>query len=264
MSPRSPTKTQEEEPPGAAPLTCVRKTGEPYTRHREVEAQIAEALKLPISTWSAREWRLETLVHLIRLRGRDNDQAVLGKLTMAFLEKAKPVVDRSSRGFGVADTEEIQIKVAEKLGDLLMQAVPTPTSEYLEIDAVTVIKQVTYAVTGKSRPKASAFSTSDRDEDGNYTPTVDRLASEGLDPAAHLLEQEAAAQGGVWRYLDAITDLRHREAFILMRLYDWPLKNGPPGAPTLCERYGKSARQIRNWINNAIEQMREAAHGAES
>lgn len=264
MSPRSPTQSQEEEPPGTAPLTCVSKTGEPYTRHREVEVQIAEALKLPISEWTAREWRLETLVHLIRLRGRDNDQAVLGKLTLAFLQKAKPVVDRNSRGFGVADTEEIQIKVADKLGDLLMQAVPTRTSEYLEIDAVTVIKQVTYAVTGKSRPKASAFFTADRNEDGNYTPAVDRLASEDLDPAAHLLEQEAAALGGAWRYLDAITDARHREAFILMRLYNWPLGDGPPGVPTLCRRYGKSARQIRNWINKAIEQMREAAHGAES
>lgn len=264
MSPRPPSQSQEEEPPGAAPLTCVSKTGEPYTRHREVEAQIAEALNLPISEWVAREWRLETLVHLIRLRGRDNDRTVLGKLTLALLEKAKPAVDRSSRGFGVADTEEIHIKVANKLGDLLMQAVPTRTSEYLEIDALTVIKQVTYGVTGKARPKASAFSTADRDEDGNYTPSVDRLASEDLDPAAHLLEQEAAAQGGVWRYLDAITDPRHREAFILMKLRDWPLKDGPPGVPTLCDRYDMGERQIRNWINKAIEQMRAAAHGAES
>jgi hypothetical protein len=264
MSPRTPTQSQEEEPPGAAPLTCVSKTGEPYTRHREVEAQIAEALNLPIPDWAAREWRLETLVHLIRQRGRDNDQAVLGKLTMAFLEKAKPVVDRNSKGFGVADTEEVQIKVADKLGDLLMQAVPSRTSEYLEIDAATVIKQLTLAATGKSRPKASAFSTTNSDEDGKYTATVDRLASEDPDPAAHLLAQEAAASGGVWRYLDAITDPRHREAFILMKLYNWPLKNGPPGVPTLCDRYGMSDRQIRNWINEAIEQMREAAHGAES
>jgi hypothetical protein len=264
MSPRSPTQSQDEEPPGAAPLTCAYKTGEPYIRHREVEAQIAEALNLPISEWPAREWRLETLVHLIRLRGRDNDRTVLGKLTLTFLEKAKPAVDRSSRGFGVADTEEIHIKVANKLGDLLMHTVPTRTSEYLEIDAVTVIKQATYAATGKSRLKASAFSTADRDDDGSYALTVDRLPSEDLDPAAHLLEQEAAAQGGVWRYLNAITDPRHREAFILMKLQGWPLKNGPPGAPTLCERYGMSDRQIRNWIDKAIEQMRAAAHGAES
>jgi hypothetical protein len=177
---------------------------------------------------------------------------------------AKPVVNRNSKGFGVADSEEIQIKVADKLGDLLMQAVPTRTSEYLEIDSATAIKQLTLAATGKSRQKSSAFATADRDEDGNYAPTIDRLASEDLDPAAHLLEQELAAQGGVLRYLNAITDERHREAFILMRLQDWPLEKGPPGVSTLCDRYGKSARQIRNWINIAIKQMREAAHGAES
>lgn len=264
MSPRSPSQPQEEEPPGAARLTCVRKSGEPYIRHWEVEAQIAEALKLPTSEWAAHDWRLETLAHLVRLRSRDNDQGVLGKLTMAFLIKAKLVVDRNSKGFGIADTEEIQIKVANKLGDLLMQAVPTRTSEYLEIDAATVIKQLTLATAGKSRQKASAFVSADRDEDGNYTSTIDRLASEDLDPAARLLEQEEAAQGGVLRYLNAIANPRHREAFILMRLYDWPLENGPPGAPTLVDRYGMSARQIRNWIKTAIDQMREAAHGAES
>jgi hypothetical protein len=263
MSPRPPTQSQEEEPPRAAPLTCRKKTGEPYTRHREVEVQIAEALTLPISEWPAREWRLETLVHLIRLRACDNDRAVLGKLTMAFLEKAKPTVDRSSRGFGVADTEEIQIGVANGLGDLVMQAEPTRTSEYLEIDAVKIIRQVTFRVTGTVRPRASALLAANQDEDGNYVPAVDQLASEGLDPAAHLLEQEAEAQGGVWRHLNAIADPRHREAFILMKIYDWPLKDGPPGVPTLCQRFGMSDRQIRNWINTAIDQMR-AAHGAES
>lgn len=38
----------------------------------------------------------------------------------------------------------------------------------------------------------------------------------------------------------------------------------PDGVPTLCEKFKPvSERQIRNWINAAIEQMREA-HGEES
>ena len=90
-----------------------------------------------------------------------------------------------------------------------------------------------------------------------------RLAADGPDPVEQLLAKAEEEAGGALRYLNAVTDPRHREAFILKHLYNWPLKDGPDGAPTLCERFKKSDRQIRNWINTAIEQMR-AAHGAES
>jgi hypothetical protein len=56
----------------AAPLTCCQKSGEPYTRHDGVEAEIARALGMS-HTVCDQIWRIETLVHLIRLRRRDND-----------------------------------------------------------------------------------------------------------------------------------------------------------------------------------------------
>jgi len=264
MSPQSSDLQHEEPPQSAKPLTSCKKTGEPYTRHTGVEAEICEALGLPPADWVDRRWRLETLAHLIRLRLRDNDPAILGRLTFEFLARAKPVVDRWSRGYGVADSEEIQIEVANRLGDLLQQDPLTTESEYLEVDAATKIKQITLAVTGSHRPKASAFrSAADRDEDGNYTPTVEGVASTDLDPAEHLLAKADAEAGGPLRYLHAIADPRHREAFVLKVLYDWPVKDGPPGAPTLCQRFRVSDRQIRYWIETAIKQMRDA-HGAES
>jgi hypothetical protein len=253
----------QEEPPRAAPLTCCYKTGEPYTRHDGVEAEISGALRLPREEWPRRQWRLETLAHLVRLCANDNDPELFGRLTHSFLNGAKPIVDRWSRGYGTADTDEIQIEVANRLGDLLMQAPPTRISEYLEIDAATVIKQVTLRVSGKDRPKASAFRSADRDEEGAYTPTVEGLVAEDLDPLEHLLAKIDAENGGVFRLLDAVTDPRHREAFILSKLYNWPLKDAPAGVPTLCSRFNKSDRQIRTWIKTAIDQMR-AAHGADS
>jgi hypothetical protein len=192
----------------------------------------------------------------------DNDPAVLGELSSAFLRRASPIVDRWSKGYGPADSEEIQIKVSDRLGDLLMQESPTRTSEYLEIDAATVIKQLALRAAG-DRPKAHAFQSADRGEDGVYAPRVERLVSEDLDPLEQLLAKVELEDGGALRLLDAITDPRHREAFVLARLRGWPLKDAPPGVPTLCARFNKSDRQIRNWIAKAIEQMR-AAHGAKS
>jgi hypothetical protein len=264
MSQSSPDPQHEETAPlRAARLTCCRKTGEPYTRHEGVEAEIARALGMPHTAWCGQTWRIETVVHLIRLRRRDNDPHVLGLLTHQLLERVKPIVDRWSRGFGPADSEEIQIAVANRLGDLLCQEPPSRTAEYLEIDAATVIKQITLAAIGPDRPKARDFQSADRDEEGQYRPTVERLAAPGPDPVEQLLAKAEEEAGGALRYLNAVTDPRHREAFILRHLYNWPLKDGPAGAPTLCERFKMSDRQIRTWINTAIEQMR-AAHGAES
>lgn len=254
---------QDEPPPKAAPLTLCTKAGEAYRRHSAVEAEIAVALGLPYDQWPGRRWRLETLAHLVRLRLRDNDPKVFGSLAHAFLERAKPIVNRWSRGYGTADTEEIQIEVANRLGDLLWQTALTRTSEYLEVDAATVIKQLTLRSVGKDRPKAGAFRSADMDEDGVYTPTVEGLASTGLDPLDHLLAKAEAENGGPLRLLDAITDARHREAFILRVIYKWPLKDAPPSVLTLCSKFNKGERQIRNWITTAIDQMR-AAHGVES
>jgi hypothetical protein len=247
----------------ASPLTCFKKSGEPYTRHEAVENEIALALGMPHIAWPDQSWRIETLVHLIRVRLRDNDPHVLGKLMAQFFERIKSTVDRWSRGYGTADSEQIQIAVANELGDLLYEAPPSRTAEYLEIDAATIVKQATLRAIGPDRPTAREFQSADRDEDGRYTETVDRLASDAPNPAEQLLAKVEEEAGGTLRYLNAVTDPRHREAFILQRLYNWPLKDGPDGAPTLCERFKMSDRQIRNWIKTAIEQMR-AAHGGES
>lgn len=249
---------EDEPPPKADTLTCLTKEGEPYRRHQGVEEEIATALQMPYREWTGQRWRLETLAHLIRLRARDNDLDVLGRLTLAFLEQAKPVVDRWSRGYGPADTEEIQIEVSNQLGDLLMKEAPTRTSEYLEVDAATVIKQVTLRIAGKDRSKA--FSVKSIDDE---TSTFEPPPSEALNPLERLLENEEAKKGGLLRFLNAITDPRHRDAFILRVMYDWPVKDAPPGVPTLCSRFSKSDRQIRNWLKKATEQVR-AAHGAES
>ena len=270
MSEPATEETGDEPPLGPAPLTCHALTGEPYLRHPPVEAEIREALAIAPEDWVGSTgrsplWRLETLVHLIRLRARDNDNRLLGALTFAFLEAAKPTVERWSRGFGPADTEVIEGLVGDRLVALVLAELPTRTSEYLEIDAKTVIKQATLRVvsTFKDQPKAHAFKTAVQGEDGTLSLLVENLPGGGLDPLEHLLAKESSQERGVFRrLLLAVTDPRHREAFILRKLRNWPYSNPDPAVPTLESRFGIGERQIRTRINTAIAQMR-AAHGAD-
>jgi hypothetical protein len=56
----------------------------------------------------------------------------------------------------------------------------------------------------------------------------------------------------------AVKDRRHLEAVVLRHVHDWPITDKDPDTPTLAKRYGKSGRQIQNWISDALEAMRTA------
>ena len=174
-----------------------------------VETQIARALGMPHTTWCDQDLSISKLfVHLIRLRRRDNDPNVLGMLTYQFLERVKPIVDHWSRGYGTADSEEIQITVANELGDLLNQAPPSRTAEYLEIDAATIVKQATLRAIGRDRPKAEPFNRRIAMKTANMCQTVERLASEGSRPRRAIARK---GRGGGWRRTE-VSQRRDRSA----------------------------------------------------
>lgn len=254
-------------------MTCRKKSGTPYARHEGVEAEIAAALAIGSPAWLTAEgrptakWRLETLVHLIRLSAAAGDGHIVGALTAEFLARAKPTIESRAQGYGLADSEAIEIEVGDTLVDLIMAPTPTRMSEYLEVDAVTMIRQRTdRAVLQRGDlPKARDFRAAQPDDEGGWSPVVEALPDPGLDPLAHLLEAEAAAGSGLLRrLLRAVKDARHRKAFILHKLRGWPYTSPDPNTPTLCSQFAPTGeRQIRNWINTAIAQMR-AAHGDEA
>lgn len=62
MSQSSPDQQRQETAQiRAAPLTCCRMSGEPYTRHQAVEDEIARALGMSHTIWCDQSWRIETL-----------------------------------------------------------------------------------------------------------------------------------------------------------------------------------------------------------
>ena len=255
------------------PLTCRKKSGEPYRRHEGVEAEISAALTVGPIAWLGPDgrpkakWRLETLVHLVRSRVAAGDDRVVGALMAEFLSRAKPIVDSRAQGYGLADTEEIEIEVSDGVVDLIMAQAPTRMSEYLEVDAYSVLRQRTDRAVLKRRdlPKARDFRAAQPDDEVGWSPVVENLPDGGLDPLAHLLEAEDASGGGrVRSLLRAVKDPRHRKAFILHKLRGWPYTSPDPNTPTLCSHFAPiGERQIRNWINTAIAQMR-GAHGDEA
>jgi hypothetical protein len=60
------------------------------------------------------------------------------------------------------------------------------------------------------------------------------------------------------RALAAVKDPRHVHAVILRYVRGWPITDKDPTKPTLEKHFGKSARQIQNWITSALEAMRNA------
>lgn len=272
MNTSSPLEPRGAAPPAAAPLTCSTKSGAPYRRRDTVETQISAALVLDPEHWRHPDrrrgpWRLETLVHLIRLRAAAGDGHTVGALVAEVLARAKPTIDRRAQGYGLADGEEIEIEVGDAIVDLILAPVPTRMSEYLEVDARTMIAQRTDRVVlaRKDLPKAHRFLTTEADDDGGWSPTVERLPDTALDPLEHLLDAEApSSDARVRRLLRAVTDPRHRKAFILRKLRGWPYTDPDPAIPTLCSHFAPiGERQIRKWIATAIDQMR-AAHGADT
>jgi len=272
MSTSSPPEPRGAAPPAAAPLTSCTKTGKPYRRHVSVETEISGALAIDPEHWRDPHrrpgaWRLETLVHLIRLRAVAGDGHAVGVLIAEFLARAKRTIDSRAQGYGLADSEAIELEVGDALVDLIHAPAPTRMSDYLEVDARTIIRQRTDRVVlgRKDLPKAHRFLTTDADDDGGWSPAVERLPDTALDPLQHLLEAEApSSDARVRRLLRAVKDPRHRKAFILQKLRGWPYDSPDPAVPTLCGLFAPvGERQIRKWIATAIAQMR-AAHGADT
>lgn len=249
------------------PLTHSKKCGTPYRRPLSVESEIETAMSaLATAEWQTQAvklsaLRLETLVCLARVRANANDPVALGKITAALLKAALPNIKRWRRGFTPTDAEEIDNAVAIQLVELVQLLAPTRTSEYLEISAGTVLKQLTLAEVAKrqDRPRPKDFVGQIETEDRTIDP-IDNLADPGPDPLAQLLGSEAGRKS-LRAMLKAVKDPRHRKAFILHKLRDWPVQSKTPGQPDLMGYFNMSRRQLHEWIKTASLQIKEALGG---
>ena len=58
--------------------------------------------------------------------------------------------------------------------------------------------------------------------------------------------------------VESVKDRRHVDAVILHYVRGWPITDHDPTKPSLERHFGKSGRQIQNWIKSALATMRVA------
>ncbi len=238
--------------------TCL-KTGTAYTRRADVEAEIRAALQLPVEQWLDHAplrggWKNETRVHLLRrLRGGRQD-ALFGEMLHRLMRRIAPMVEKWSRGFLQVDLESIQTTVGERIVERILDAKVTRTSEFVEVSLSTVVKRETLKEVDRRRVRSNINGTAPdvRNPEGELLDPVANVREDRPDPLQALIIKNRPRLREI---LKAVKDPRHRLAFILFEVRDWPYHARNPGEPCLCSKFNLSERQIRTWIGKARADM---------
>ncbi|GLQ82617.1 hypothetical protein GCM10007881_61400 [Mesorhizobium huakuii] len=246
------------------PLTSVRaKGGGAYNRFRDVEEEITQILRSGdpatlLLGGSLSTCKSQTLVYFARHSG--TDRHLVGQLVHEIMSRAAAIVAKNSRGFSDTDVEIIAGGVRVHLVTLLFADPSTRMSENLEVDFHGAVRQQTIKEQRpfKDVPTANKFDTASTTADGSdpLDDIPEKAASTALD---ELIRKTSPPQ--VRQLLKAIKDPKHRKAFILRKLRDWPMTSADPSMPTVTKYFGlrpEQARTVQYWIDRAIKEMREA------
>jgi hypothetical protein len=242
--------------PSIPRLISSTEDGKPYERRPDVEINIGAAMSLPRADWirMAPDCQAEVLVFLIRQLD-STETPLFGILVNELLARIINTARKWSKGFDTTNTEEILIRVEREIIELLLADPPTRRSEYLEIAFTDAVKKRTLNAVSKCKtsPLYRAKDVNDTSEalepvDQNPVPENVLLALESRARRPELIRKAYAA----------VKDQRHLEAVILRYVHNWTITDNDPDTPTLAKLYGKSGRQIQNWISAALKAMRAA------
>jgi DNA-directed RNA polymerase specialized sigma24 family protein len=232
--------------------------GKLYVRRPEVEGEIAGILKTDTSSWSSDGLSSETLVHLIRvLCKRDGEEPLIGRLADQLGRHIARIAKDVAKGFDPTTTDEMVVKVGQDVMGLVVAQSPTRQSEFLEVAFRVAVKRRTINEVQKRRhhprqcqlvPTHDKTNPLESVEDDGPSPEESAMAAEECELTPKLIRKGLAA----------IKDPRHREAVVLHHLEGWPITDKNLEIPTLSKHFGKSARQIQNWMTTAFAEMRGA------
>ncbi|AUW47162.1 hypothetical protein [Rhizobium leguminosarum] len=246
------------------PLTQSTRLGMPYARFADVERQITEIIQYPIDKWdtiivgNSSRWKSQTLVYLAR-HALDDDKA-FGWLLRQVLKRASTKLGFILKGMDPTTLQQIDTTVSLQLVELIMTEVPTRASEYLEVDFNGKVKQLAIKAAAKFETHPEPYQVSTASKSANGSDPLDAVAMPN-DPYSSLATR--IDQGMMRRLLKAVTDPRHRKAFILRKMRDWPMYHDDPTVPSVLRHFGLRSNQRRTvqyWIERAEKEMREA-HG---
>jgi DNA-directed RNA polymerase sigma subunit (sigma70/sigma32) len=203
----------------------------------------------------------ETVVFLIRqVRGDDLD--LFGRLVGALSGRTARIAKCWAQGFDKGTTEEIVLQVEIKIIELLLAKTPSRQSDFLEVAfGKAVERQTINAVAKRKRsPLALLKHAPACDDAAQSERPTEEIEDERPSPEEIFAELEAKIQRPelIKKASAAVTDHRHLEAVILRHVRGWPITDKDTTKPSLARHFGKSEKQIRNWIKDALEAMRAA------
>ncbi|HUQ70194.1 MAG TPA: hypothetical protein VM165_11755 [Planctomycetaceae bacterium] len=248
---------------GVTPLTQVaKKSGDPYRRRADVEAEIAEHLVRRPATWVLKSPNSETLVYLVRWLRPTNDLGVIGAVVNELGRRITRIVRRYASGLSESEALEFAADVAAGINGLIFAATVSRQSEILEIAFHKSVKRhaINERAKIKNRKRRVVVETAlgpagDVEQDGLSVVTA--CPDEGLNPEERVLEAERHKRNPdqVRKALAAITNPQHRDAFVLSVIEGWPIASVDSQRPTLSTHFERTPRQIQTWLATARQEM---------
>jgi hypothetical protein len=250
------------------PLTSKTDSGEPYTRHQAVEAELRSVLPLGPAEWIKNKTGLksESLVFLHRYIRRQDDDAA-GVLQEELSARTMQMGSRFIYGIYEEARDFILSEVESALAVLLLAETPSRQSEYLEIGFGQAVYRHTMDAIDrfKNTPFAHQQNTKQKGKDAadEIRRTMESVADGSAGPHENLVENQTEQLWTAWvaQALKFVTNAKHREAVILRYLEGWPVTSRDPNQPCLTRHFKISARQIQKWMDIALEQMRKGMIG---
>ncbi len=256
------------------PLTHRGRDGKVYTRTREVESQIREALSLDwtvlcehvaIERYTTPGFiKEECLVYLIRRFLRAGESELVSHLINCLANRlARRVHSRvsASLNWSLVDdsAQEVMIEVARRITDL-----DSDKDDFAQARFGLWLERVTYnAIRPHIRTQRDTRAKhADIEEVEQSNGKKKALRSDSLSPEQILLNQETLrlateqAEGLLERL-----DPEVREAYMLRHRDGMEIENKDPDVMTISKHFGRTPRTIRTWLRGAEEKLQELQGG---
>lgn len=248
------------------PLTSKRRTGEPYVRRPEVVEAIRAALARPATEWAALidsgaggPMPPEAIVFLARRAAHDGKRDIFGALIWVLAARVARSAKKRAGGFDRETVDEIVEAVERRIVDRVLQDPPSRQSEFLEVTFDLAVKRQTInAIEKRVEAPVSLTIGQCAADDEDSVPASELVADDAPGPAELIDEtHDPVRRHKLFESArKVVKNPRHYEAFVLFYKHGWPLSSEDPSKPTLAKRFGRTERQIRNWIRAAEKAIR--------
>lgn len=253
----------------AKPLTRSTK-GMLYARPPEVEGQLEELLHASADEQLARVKTAdensaqyvvhECLVYLVREAALAEDSDRYHALAAVMLKHVTRGIERKLWALGVAN-DDVEDVYQEVVSAMMTSILEGPSGEYFQVRFHSALyRQLlkSYDQYARRRRRAKYEKSLDAPEQKTDDREGERAATFG----EQLESREDVATDVERRLLisvalEAISDPRHRKAFVLHHFYGWQIESTDPDEASLSELFDRTPRMVRNWLRTADRQLAE-------